>query len=178
MAAPADPEPNDAERLIAFAIGVTYVAFFTGALYMVGPVLGVTLAWRCARAYYLAPALPDWERPFPLPPVLWAWVVCMIGLLVVLVIGHVNWDLGAGQTIKSAIGWAKGWALLAMYTVAGYALPIRLSVLARAVCRLARQTLWLLPLFLASPFIGVPEGRAYVSPLVVLGGGTMISSRW
>ena len=28
--------------------------------------------------------------------------------------GHLAWGLGLKQTIKSSIGWAKGWALLAL----------------------------------------------------------------
>jgi hypothetical protein len=65
----------------------------------------------------------------------------MAAMEVILLLGHLNFDLGIGQTIKSAVGWAKGWALLAIFPLAGYALPIRLEVLVRAVCRLARQTL-------------------------------------
>ena len=162
---------NDIETVITRVITFTYVAWLTGLLYMAGPVLGWYLAWKVARAYYLSPILPEADRPMPLPAVLWAWPICMLWLLVVLFVGHFDWDLGAGQTIKSAVGWAKGWALIALFPLAGYALPIRLEVLSRAVCRLARQSLILLPIFLVSPFIGIPEGRVYVSPLEVLGGG-------
>ena len=171
MATPVAHRPTSAEALIAGAIGATYVAWVTGALYMVGPVLGWSLAYMAARAYYLAPALPAQERPLPLPGVLWLWLAAVVALLLILLIGHAANDLDAGQTLKSSVGWAKGWALIGLFPLAGFALPIRLSVLSRAVCRLARQTLILLPIFLISPFIGVPEGRVWVSPLVALGGG-------
>ena len=40
-------------------------------------------------------------------------------VLVALWAGHMNWGLGVGKTIKSTIGWAKGWALLALFPAAG-----------------------------------------------------------
>lgn len=162
---------NAIETVISRVIVWTYFAWVTGLLYMAGPGLGWYLGWKVARQWYLAPSLPEDERPLPLPGVLWAWPLCMAGLLVVLFVGHSNWDLGTAATLKSAVGWAKGWALLALFPLAGYCLPIRLEVLTRAVCILAAQTLMFLPFFLASPYIGLPQGRLYVSPLAVLGGG-------
>jgi hypothetical protein len=124
-----------------------------------------------ARAYYLAPALPAAQRPRPLPLQFQAWLAGMGAMLAVLLIAHANFDLGAGQTLKSAVGWAKGWALLALFPLAGYALPIRLSVLTRAVCRLARQTLIALPIFLMAPIVHLPS-ILWVSPLKILGGAS------
>ncbi len=171
MAAPADHRPNAPERLIAGTIGATYLLWLVGALYMAGPLLGWTLAAMAARAYFLAPGLPADQRPGRLPLILWCWIAGMAAMLVILIIGHVEWQLGFAQTMKSATGWAKGWALLAIFLVAGYALPIRLSVLSRAVCGLGMQTLILLPVFLAAPYIGVPAGQLWVSPLAIVGGG-------
>jgi hypothetical protein len=90
-------------------------------------------------------------------------------MLAVLVAGHITNDLGVGQTIKSVLGWAKGWALLGLYPFAGAVLSVRSSVVYRAICRLAVQTLILLPFMLVAPMIGLP-GKLYVSPLSVLGG--------
>ena len=172
MAAPAvDTKLNADERAVAWAIGGTYLAWITGLLYFVGPLLGWWLAWRTARAWYLAPALPAAQRPRPLPAVLWTWPLCMGWLLVVLLVGHVNWDLGLAQTLKSVVGWAKGWALLALFPIAGWTLPIRIGVLTRAVGWLGLQTLILLPLFVAAPFVGVPQHELWTSPLAAVGGG-------
>ncbi len=171
MASSTDPSPHAAERLIAFTIGGTYWLWLIGGLYIAGPFLGWALGAMVARAYYLAPALPLAERPGALPIQLWAWLLGMGAMLAILLIAHGNFHLGTGQTIKSAVGWAKGWALLALFPLAGYALPIRLEVLTRSVCRLGRQTLILLPLFLAAPFIHLPA-ILWVSPLKVLGGAS------
>lgn len=88
---------------------------------------------------------------------------------VALLAGHVNWDLGTGQTIKSSIGWAKGWALLALFIVAGAVLDVRPCILARAICKLGLQTLILAPVMVAAWVVGLPEAL-FVSPLSIVGG--------
>lgn len=169
MATSTNPQSPLAERLIAGTLGATWLLWLAGGLYLAGPALGWILALLVIRAYYLAPTLPEAERPAPLPPAVWAWLIGMLIMLIILFIGHANFHLGIGQTIKSAIGWAKGWALLALFPLAGYALPIRMETLSRSVCRLGRQTLWLLPIFIAAPFLGLPQ-TLWVSPLKILGG--------
>ncbi len=169
MAAPAYPRQSSAEKLITLTIGATYGLWLIGGVYMAGPVLGWLLAVLVARAYYLAPIMGRDEAPDPLPVTLWLWLVCMAAMEGILLLGHFNFDLGLGQTIKSSVGWAKGWALLALFPVAGYALPIRLEVLVRAVCRLARQTLIILPFLIAAWVLHLPQ-VLWVSPLKALGG--------
>jgi len=169
VAAPTHPRPPAAERLISGTIGATWLLWLVGGLYLAGPALGWVLALLVARAYYLAPALPWDQRPSPPPPAILAWLAGMLAMLLILFIGHSDYQLGTGQTIKSAIGWAKGWALLALFPLAGYALPIRMETLARAVCRLGRQTLILLPVFVIAPLMHLPQ-TLWVSPLKVLGG--------
>lgn len=169
MAPPTDPGTRFAERLIVGTIAATWILWLAGGLYLAGPALGWVLALLVARSYYLAPALPECVRPLPLPMAIWAWLIGMTAMLLILLIGHANFQLGTGQTIKSAAGWAKGWALLALFPLAGYALPIRPESLARAVCRLGRWTLFLLPIFILAPMLGLPQ-TLWVSPLKVLGG--------
>ena len=169
MAAPAYPRQSSAEKLITLTIGATYGLWLIGGVYMAGPVLGWLLAVLVARAYYLAPMMARDDAPEPLPVTLWLWLVCMAAMEGILLLGHFNFDLGLGQTIKSSVGWAKGWALLALFPVAGYVLPIRLEVLVRAVCRLARQTLIILPFLIAAWVLHLPQ-VLWVSPLKVLGG--------
>lgn len=169
MAASTDPHPHPAQALIVATIAATWLLWLAGGLYLAGPALGWILALMVARAYYLAPILPVEERPASLPGAIWAWLLGMGAMLAILFAGHANFDLGPAQTIKSAVGWAKGWALLALFPLAGYALPIRAEALSRAVCRLGRQTLFLLPLFILAPLLGLPQ-TLWVSPLKVLGG--------
>lgn len=169
MAASTDPQPHLAERLIVATIGATWWLWLVGGLYIAGPVLGWTLAAMVLYAWYIGPALPEAARPQRPQWVIWLWLVGMALMLLILFAGHANFNLGTDQTIKSAVGWAKGWALLALFPLAGSVLHIRLEAVVRAVCRLGRQTLFLLPIFLIAPFIGLPE-TLWVSPLKIFGG--------
>ncbi|HMT43302.1 MAG TPA: O-antigen ligase domain-containing protein [Chakrabartia sp.] len=169
MAASTDHPQILPERLIARTITASWILWLVGGLYIAGPVLGWTLAVLVVRSLYFGPALPPQERGLAIGFTIKLWLAGMVVMLVVLLLGHANFSLGTAQTIKSAVGWAKGWALIALFPLAGAALPIRGEVIYRAVCKLGKQTLILLPLFLAAPFIGLPE-TLWVSPLKVLGG--------
>lgn len=163
-------QANPAEALASRTLALTWVFYLLGALYIVGPALGWILAALGALALYLGPAMrPDLRAAGPVPPIVWGWIAGMSALLVVLWIGHVNWRLGLGATIKSSIGWAKGWALLAVFPFAGAVLPIRREAIVRAHGHLALGTLILLPTFLAAPFVGAPA-LLFTSPLKAVGG--------
>lgn len=164
-----DHRQTPAERLIFGAITSSWWLWLVGGLYIAGPLLGWTLAAMAGWHFYTAgqhaqPSLP--------PMIGWPvrlWLLGMGMMLIILWVGHFQFHLGTAQTIKSTIGWAKGWALLALFPLAGTVLPIRISVIARAVCCLGRQTLFLTPLFLLAPTLGLPQ-TLWVSPLKILGG--------
>tara|TARA_R110001599_G_scaffold193040_1_gene388731 strand:+ start:15959 stop:17155 length:1197 start_codon:yes stop_codon:yes gene_type:complete len=140
-----------------------------GGLYIAGPVIGCLLSLQALYFYYIAPSLPKTKRlEMPHWSIL-AWLIAMTVMLVILVVGHLNFSLGTGAIIKSAIGWGKGWFLIALFIFVGAVLPIRAEIVYRAVCRTGKYTILLLPLFLAAPFVGLPE-RLWVSPLQILGG--------
>lgn len=164
MAASAHHPHLAAERLIATTIQWTWGLWLVGGLYIAGPVLGCALAGMALWSLYLGK-----PEAHPIPATVWLWIAGMGAMLLILWIGHANFQLGAGQTIKSSIGWAKGWALIALFPLAGAVLNIRGEALYRAICKLGLQTLILLPIFLVAPMIGLPE-RLWVSPLQILGG--------
>lgn len=168
MASSADHSQILAEKLIAGVIRSTWLLWLVGGLYIVGPALGWILAFIAAYSLYVrvsdAPnnaVIMNWP--------LWSWAAGMLAMLVILWIGHANFQLGTGQTLKSTIGWAKGWALIALFPVACAILQIRIETIARAVCQLGGQTLIVLPVFLIAPFLGLPA-ELWVSPLKVIGG--------
>lgn len=169
MVASAHHPENPAERLVSATIQSTWLFWLIGALYLVGPALGWCLAALAVRQLYFAPALPLEDRPDGLPSLVTIWLAGMAAMLAILLVGHGLNDLSTGQTIKSSIGWAKGWALLALFPLAGAVLRIRPAIIYRAVCRLGLQTLILLPVFLLAPYSGLP-GELYVSPLRIIGG--------
>ncbi|MEE2793378.1 MAG: O-antigen ligase domain-containing protein [Pseudomonadota bacterium] len=164
MAAPADHPQTAAERLIARAITATWLLWLVGGLYIAGPVIGWLLAALVFVELYLGR-----KKLVDIPGSIWAWQAGMAAMLVILWIGHANFSLGTAQTIKSSIGWAKGWALIALFPLAGAILDVRLEVIARAICRVGMWTFVLIPVFVAAPFVGLPE-MLWVSPLKVVGG--------
>lgn len=160
---------NSSERLVHRTIMATWLLWLVGGLYIAGPVLGIALGLQALYFYYIGPALPK-DKRLVLPH--WSinlWLGSMIAMLFILVAGHSNFDLGAGATIKSSIGWAKGWFLIGLFIFAGAVLPIRAEIIFRAICKTGQFTVFLLPLFLAAPFIGLPESL-WVSPLKIFGG--------
>lgn len=164
MAETANHPQTPAERLIAGTIQWTWALWLIGGLYIVGPVLGWVLAGMVALALYL-----DQQNPGAIPSNVWIWLAAMLAMLLILLVGHSNFELGLAKTIKSSIGWAKGWALIALFVFAGALLKVRAEVVYRAVCRLGLQTLIVLPVFVVAPYVGLPE-LLWTSPLKVLGG--------
>lgn len=155
------------ERLIHWTIVSTWGLWLLGALYVVGPVLGYALLGLViARGLGIYGDPLDWSR---LTLSVFLWCVGMLLMLVALIVAHLDFELGMAQTIKSSIGWAKGWALFAVYVLAGAMLNIRASIVYRATGIMAAQTLLLAPFFLMASFVGLPK-LLYVSPLQFVGG--------
>lgn len=161
---------NPAERIVWRALTLTWVFYAFGALYVVGPVLAWVLAALAGLSLYLGTAMrEDLRATGPVPWLVWLWVGGMVVMLIALWIGHLDWGLGGKKTIKSSIGWAKGWALLALFPLVGAVLPIRRELLVRAQCVVGLWTLILAPLLLLAPYIGLPE-HVFTSPLKAVGG--------
>jgi hypothetical protein len=168
MAADALAAKTLEERIVYIALVGSWGWYALGALYIAAPVVEMTLLglyfWRL-YAIWKAPEL----RPFSVPAGVWAWIVGMGGMLAALLIAHTGWDLGLPMTIKSSIGWLKGWALLAVFPLAGACLRIRPQVVVRAMMWLAVQTMALMPILVLAALAHLPQ-RLFVSPLKVIGG--------
>jgi hypothetical protein len=160
---------NLEERLIWRAITGTWVVYLFGGLYLLAPLIGWYLIgvilWR---AYSQNETTPPRQRIRIFAGPLY-WTIGMFVLLFALILGHIDFHLPISQLIKSSLGWAKGWALMAIFITIGASLDIRPRVLARAGNRLALQTLCMIPIFQIAPLIHIP-GHFYVSPLLMLGG--------
>ena len=161
---------NPIEALVLKTLTLTWPLYAVGALYVVGPVLAWVLGALALIVLYLGPAVRDDMRAAgPIPLIVWVWIAGMAMMLVALWVGHLDWELGLKKTIKSSIGWAKGWALLALFPLIGAVLPIRREVLVRGQCIIGLWTLILAPALLLAPYIGLPE-RIFTSPLKAVGG--------
>jgi hypothetical protein len=161
---PATPE----ESLVYWGIVGTWGLWLLGALYIAGPVIGwLLIGLMIARWVGLDPTTDRGLHTIPLGA--WVWILGMAMMLVALVAGHLSFNLGLPQTIKSTIGWMKGWALMAIFLLAGACLRVRPALIYRAVCVLALQTLIITPLLVLAALAGLPESL-YVSPLRLVGG--------
>ncbi len=162
--------PRPAEDLIvAAALASTWIVYLVGGLYVLGPVLGVGLTAIYLSRRYLAGSDISVRTVDNIPAGVWVWIFGMLAMLLALEVGHMNQNLGMGQTIKSTIGWAKGWALLALFPLAGACLNIKLETVLKAAGWVALGTLLLTPALLFSRSIGLPE-VLFVSPLKAVGG--------
>ncbi|KEF43361.1 MAG: capsular biosynthesis protein [Cyanobium sp. CACIAM 14] len=159
---------NVPEWLIWWSMTLTYVIWAIGGLYVVGAFLGWLLL-LCLLIKVLAqePQMPE-EQKVHLHWCLWIWIAGMLFMEVSLIIGHLDYDLGAGMLLKSSIGWAKGWAALALYPLAG-CLKIRSQLIYRAACIVGLHTLLITPLLLVAPSLHLPQ-VLYISPLRAVGG--------
>ena len=155
---------HNQNQLIARSLRAIYPMYGVGALYLVYPVLGWYLLGQVAVKRLRGDSVA-------LHPLITCWLVGMLCMLIVLIIGHIDWQLGTAATIKSSVGWAKGWALIAVFLAAGTLLTDR-SQLVRAVCTVGKWTVILTPLLIVASIIRLPE-VLFISPLKIFGGSTV-----
>ncbi|MBU7583562.1 MAG: O-antigen ligase domain-containing protein [Nostoc sp. TH1S01] len=166
---PDDIQPqNIPEKVVWWAIANTYFIWVVGGLYVVGALMGwLLLLFLLIKILAQTPDTPPAEK-ISISWILWVWVIGMLLMEISLIAGHLDYNLPTGLIIKSSIGWAKGWAALALYPLAG-CLKIRPQIIYRAVCIVGFHTLLITPFLLLTPSLHLPQ-ILYVSPLKAVGG--------
>ena len=106
MATQQNSQSYSEEKLTLYALSGTYLAYIVGGVYVLGSVIGYVLATIVVLRNILAPEV----RSQSITVLLYVWYLGMFTMLIALWVGHANWQLGTGQTVKSTIGWMKGWA--------------------------------------------------------------------
>ncbi|MGL5032823.1 MAG: O-antigen ligase domain-containing protein [Microcystaceae cyanobacterium] len=156
---PIEPQ-NFEEKLIWYSTILTYVFYFTGTLYFVGPLVGWVLVFRLLYRKYQGENLP-------IPLTSWLWIFCTLLLLVALWGGLMDFNFDLVSVIKATFGWAKGWALFAVLPLAGV-LPIRPAIVYRAICIVGLQCLIFFPFYYIAALINLPS-PLYTVPLNFFG---------
>jgi hypothetical protein len=134
------------ERVVWYTLLWTYGFFWIGGLYVVGSVVGwILFAHWVKQLWYQTDETPVGDR-IHISWSLWVWIISMIVMEVALVAGHLDFNLQTSLIIKSSIGWAKGWALLALFPLMG-TLKIRPQLLYRIACIIGLQTILIFPIF-------------------------------
>ncbi|MBV1908265.1 MAG: O-antigen ligase domain-containing protein [Kangiellaceae bacterium] len=159
---------NFEERVVWYSITYTYVFYLFGALYIVAPVIGWIMFAYLLKQLWRQNGGEKLAQPIIIPIGVWVWVVAMLAMLIALWLGHIDWELGTAKTVKSTVGWAKGWALMAIFPLIG-CLNIRPEVIYRATSIVCLQTLIIFPVLLLAFLLRLPQ-ELYISPLQIVGG--------
>jgi hypothetical protein len=153
------------EKLICWALLFTYPIYAVGGLYITGSALGWTIL-----GIVVLRAFVEGENSFKhVPMIVWLWGLGMLVMLISLWLGHADWSLGTSQTIKSTVGWAKGWALLGLFPLLGAVVNLKPESLIRAVCVVGKHTVIFGAVTIVLYMMRIP-GHLFVSPLQILGG--------
>lgn len=154
--------PNNLpEKVLWYSLVLTYPIWLIGATYIVAPVM----AWLLL--IYLFVNRHQYFKQSINPFILF-WTIAILIMLFGLIMGHLLYQLPWLLLIKSSIGWAKGWALIALFMLLAI-MPIRAELIYRACCIIAKQTVWLLPLFIMAWLLKLPS-PLYTSPLSIFSG--------
>jgi hypothetical protein len=153
------------EKLICWALIFTYPIYAIGGLYITGSALGWTVLGLVVLRTFV-----EGENCFKqVPMIVWLWGLGMLVMLISLWVGHADWSLGTFQTIKSTVGWAKGWALLGLFPLLGAVVDLKPESLIRAVCVVGKHTAIFGVITIALYVANLP-GQLFISPLHILGG--------
>ena len=153
------------EKLIKGFLVWSYPIYFLGGTYLIGSIIGWILIMLLVLRVLVQPEL----LPKQIPAMVWLWILAMIIMLFALWIGHANWYLGLAKTIKSSIGWAKGWALIAVFILIGAVANINPKHLIRGTCMVAFHTAIFAAITILFSIIRLP-GELFVSPVQFIGG--------
>ncbi len=153
------------EKITVMSLSSTYLVYAIGGVYVLGSVIGYLLMGLVV----LRLIVEEPEQQQSLTSMSYLWSISMFIMLVTLLIGHANWQLGLAQTIKSTIGWAKGWALMALFIWLGANSAIRPHFVVRGACLIAIHSLFFAAISIVAYAVGIP-GDLYVSPLKAIGG--------
>ena len=156
------------EKIVWYSIIWTWGFYVLGALYVVAPVIGWILFAIGFKKLCEDLIVGGNISRFGISWTVLSWFFGMFVMLIALIVGHLNYDIGLGPIIKSSIGWAKGWALLALFPFIG-CLSIRSELVIRACCVVGMHTLIAVPIFVLAWLVGAPQ-VLYVSPIQAVGG--------
>ena len=155
---------NFAERLMGWQSLLIYPIYFAGALFPVNTIVPwILLIYAIIQQFNRQsnPQILSW-RSTPLH--LWSWAVLMSCMGLVILIGVQANGYNTNEIIRSALGWMRDWALLGIYPLVGYWLPIRPAVIYRSACVIAAQSLVMIPICYGAFAMKLPA-TIYVSGL-------------
>jgi len=131
--------------------------------------MGSLIGWMIFFVVILRWYVNGKDKSAVIPAIVWLWIIGGFFMLLALLIAHSNWDLGLAKTIKSSIGWAKGWALMPLFLFIGAFANIKPQLIVRAVSIVSFHSLIFAVVSIVLYLGGIP-GDLFISPLKVIGG--------
>ncbi len=135
---------NFEEKLVWYYILGTYVWYFLGCQFVLGPALGwFLMLYLVKKLWEETEDTPDEEKVTRPSFSVWVWIVSMLIMEVAVIAAHLDWNLGTSKLIGATLVWARSWALMALFPLAG-CLNIRPRLIYRAVCIVCLQSIFFL----------------------------------
>lgn len=165
---------NFEETIVWYYIIGTYVFYFMGIQYITGPLMAWFLVlYLIFKIFIQSDDTPPEER-VSIPWGVWVWVFSMMVMLMALIMGHLDFDLGSWRLIKSVIDqFPRTWGLFAAFPLIG-CLNIRPRLLFRAASIVCIQHLIYLTIGYVAYQLGA-DGHLYDTPFARFAGGTAAS---
>lgn len=166
---------NFEEAIIWYAIIGTYVVYFTGTLYILYPLLAWFLVAYLLLKFWLQTDGTPEEEKIVIPWGVWVWIFSMSVMFIALIMGHLNFELGTYQLIKSMLDqFPRTWGLFAAFALVG-CLNIRPQLVYRAVAILCLQSIIYIVVANLAYRLGI-DGVLYNTPFGRFAGGSGAAS--
>lgn len=154
---------NFPEALVWYYITGTYLIYLLGAHYVLAQLLACLLILYLLSEWMKQTEATPANEKITVPLSVWVWIVAMLGLLVVSIVNHANFDLGLKRFIETFGAWTRTWGLFAFFPLIG-SLKIRPQLIYRAICIVCLQSLIIITIGTIATLVGIPK-ISYVSPL-------------
>jgi hypothetical protein len=159
------------EQVIWFQSLLIYPIYLSGTLFLfnllqVWVLAGYAIFWQIklnSRPEHTTNStdIRHWRS---VPLLIWVWMISMIGIGLTILLGLYENGYNSNEFVRSTISWMGDWALLGIYPLLGYLLPIRPAVIYRSACIIAAQSLIAMPICYGAFLLKLP-GVIYLSPL-------------
>jgi hypothetical protein len=160
---------NLPEVVVWYSIVCTYPAYFLGVQLTWVTVLATFLTGYLFRSWWNQTAETPIAQKIKISSAAWIWVIGVLVIEAALIVGHLDYNYGPLQIIRSSFrNWYRSWALFALFILIGH-LDIRPKVIYRAVCILCLQCLVMIGIAILANLVHLPQ-ITYTIPFDILCG--------
>lgn len=159
---------NLPETLVWYSIIYTYPIYWVGGHYILATFLATFFTSYLVKKLWDQTEETPPEEKITISSSVWVWIIAVLVIEFALIIGHIDFDLGLIQILKSTFIWYRNWGLFALFPLAGH-LNIRPKILYRASCILCLHSIAMVIISYIAIVVHLPIIHL-VSPLKAFGG--------